>query len=167
VISSKSALSQLLVLAKKHNIEIDKKWNRQWKSVVSFISYDMENYFIVPDYQAQKSNIVIADIQYKIKPNKALRVEIQYLNAETHSKNWYAWQAEYSLAPRWSVFISDMANYSGNNIHYPNGGLQLKIRSTNLLFNYGRNREGFKCSGGICRWMPAYTGFGFSLTTNF
>ena len=149
------------------NLEVDKKWNQQWKTILSYINLNMENYFLVPDYEAQKLNIVVADVQYKIKPTKSLRIELQHLWAETQSKNWYALHSEYSVAPGWSVFISDMVNYSGNTIHYPNGGIQLNIKSTSLQLNYGRNREGYKCSGGICRWVPAYTGFGFSLTTNF
>lgn len=149
------------------NVEVDKKWSRKTKTIFSYIGLNMENFNLVADYEPQKSDIFVADILYKVNATKSVRVEIQHLWAETNEKNWVAFSGEFSVAPHWSVFFSDMTNYSGTNIHYPNGGVQLNIKSTSLQFNYGRNREGLKCSGGICKWMPAYTGFGFSLTTNF
>ena len=160
-------LSSANMVYRDFNLEVDKKWSRKLKTIFSYIGLNMENNFFVSDYEAQIANILIADIQYRIKTRNTLRIEFQHLSAEENEKNWYAWNAEYSVAPRFSFFVSDMTNYSGNKLHYPNGGLRVNIKSTSIILNYGKNREGFKCSGGICRWMPAYTGFGFTLTSNF
>lgn len=149
------------------NIEMERKWSQKLKSVVSYINLNMENYFIVPDYEAQKPQIAVADVLYKISDNQSLNVDIQHIWAETSLKNWFAWNAEYAFFQKWSLFFSDMWNYGSNGVHYPNGGILFRQKSTAISLNYGRNREGFKCSGGICRWIPAYTGLGFSVSASF
>lgn len=149
------------------NIELEKKWSKKLKSIVSYINLDMENYFLVPDDEPQKTQIAVADILYKFSDNHSLSGEIQHLWAETPDKNWFAWNAEYAFLQKWSVFISDMWNYGSDRLHYPNGGIQFRHKSAALSMNYGRNREGFKCSGGICRWIPAYSGLGFSVSISF
>lgn len=149
------------------NVEIDKKWSRKLKTIFSFVSLNMENNVFVADNEPQKANIIVIDAQYKINSGNTLRAELQHLFAEKEAKNWYGFNAEYSFAPYWSFFVSDMVNYAGENIHYASGGVRVNIKSTTFQLSYGRNREGYKCSGGICRWMPAYSGLGFSLTSNF
>ena len=112
-------------------------------------------------------HIGVADVMVKINPDKSINFDVQHLWADTNSNNWIAISAEYNFSQKWTLFFSDMTNYTSQKMHYPNGGIQFNYKSTNISFNYGRNREGFRCSGGICRWMPAYSGLGFSVSTGF
>lgn len=149
------------------NLEIERKWSQKLKSVFSYINLDMENYYLVADNEPQKSQIAVADNLYKFSDDHSISIEIQYLWAEKPDKNWFAWNTEYAFLQKWAVYISDMWNYKSNGVHYPNGGIQFRHKSTLVSLSYGRNREGFKCSGGICRWIPAYSGLGLSVSVNF
>ena len=51
--------------------------------------------------------------------------------------------------------------------HYYNVGASYSKGNTRVQLSYGRNRAGFVCSGGVCRYSPAYTGINLLLTTSF
>jgi hypothetical protein len=112
------------------------------------------------------NNVFVADMLYKFTSRNSLRMELQYLYSKENS-DWWAALAEVGLAPRWSFFASDMYNRGGEKVHYFQAGVSLVHSRTRLAVSYGRNRAGYVCSGGVCRYMPAYTGANFSLTTSF
>lgn len=114
-----------------------------------------------------KSNLVVLDMTYKIDVRNSLRLELQHLWTEQDQKDWVAGLLEYNMAPRWSVFVSDMYNYGDSDLHYYSSGVSYAVSRTRVALNYGRNRAGYNCSGGICRFVPAYTGFNLSLTASF
>jgi len=45
------------------------------------------------------------------------------------------------------------------------GGSYIK-GANRYAINYGRQRGGLVCTGGICRYVPESTGFSFSVTTS-
>lgn len=114
-----------------------------------------------------KSNLLVLDMSYKLNPRNSCRLEMQYLYTEQDQKEWVAGLLEYNMAPRWSFFVSDMYNYGDTDLHYYAAGVSYAESRTRVALNYGRNRAGYNCSGGVCRFVPAYTGFNLSLTTSF
>jgi hypothetical protein len=52
-------------------------------------------------------------------------------------------------------------------IHYYNTGLSYTKKQHRLSINYGRQRGGISCVGGICRIVPGSTGLSFSLNSSF
>lgn len=114
-----------------------------------------------------KSNLVVLDVTYKLNVKNSFRLELQHLWTEQDQKEWMAGLLEYNMAPRWSVFASDMYNYGDTDLHYYSAGVSYVVSRTRVALNYGRNRAGYNCSGGVCRFVPAYTGFNLSLTTSF
>jgi len=60
-----------------------------------------------------------------------------------------------------------MYNYSNDNkfdkIHYYNFGSSYNMGKTRLSLNYGRQRGGLVCIGGICRFVPNSTGLSIIL----
>ena len=62
---------------------------------------------------------------------------------------------------------SDMINVGGTGNNYYMFGLTVTDRSKRLMLSYGRTREGFDCSGGMCRYVPATKGFKISYSYNF
>ena len=81
--------------------------------------------------------------------------------------DWIAALLEFSVAPRWSFFASDMYNAGMTKIHYYSGGVSYSRSRTRIQLSYGRNRAGYICSGGVCRYSPAYTGVNLLITTSF
>ena len=66
----------------------------------------------------------------------------------------------------------DMMNWDdepGENLllHYYQVGASFTHKSLRAILSYGRNRAGYVCSGGSCRYQPAYTGANLSITLSF
>ena len=62
---------------------------------------------------------------------------------------------------------SDMYNHGKDKIHYYNVGASYAKSRTRVALSYGRNKEGYVCSGGVCRTIPKYTGANLTITTSF
>lgn len=151
------------------SVDIVKKLSRSVKMVLLYSMQEFNPVIVGHDGEKNyKSNIVIGDITWKITPKNSLRIEGQHLWTEQDKKNWAAALVEFSMAPRWSLFASDMFNYGGEDeMHYYNGGISYVHSRSRIALNYGRNRAGYNCAGGVCRLIPAYTGFNLTLTTSF
>ena len=134
-----------------------------------FLLYSMQEYS--PSYGANKttnlSNIFVADLQYKFTPSFSTRMELQYLTTKEDQKDWMAALLEINFAPAWSIYGSDMYNHGKDKIHYYNVGASYAKSRTRIALSYGRNKEGYVCSGGVCRTIPKYTGANLTITTSF
>lgn len=113
------------------------------------------------------SNIFVLDALYKFNRKSSLRGEVQYLYSEDYEKDWVAGLLEFSFAPHWSVSVSDMYNHGTSKKHYYNGSVSYSLKNSRIQVSYGRNRAGYICSGGVCRYQPAYTGANITLTSSF
>jgi hypothetical protein len=113
------------------------------------------------------SHVVVADLLYKWTSSFATRLELQYLASDDYQKDWMAGLLEVSLAPHWSFFVSDMWNHGDTMKHYYNAGIGYSIEHLRISAGYGRYRAGYLCSGGVCRYIPAYTGANLTLTASF
>jgi len=148
------------------SVNIEKQWTKKFKSV---LMWSMQEYN--PSYGANKStylqNIVVADLLYKYTDNFSTRLELQYLITHEDKKDWMAALLEVNFAPSWSIYVSDMWNHGMTKLHYYNGGVSYTKSRTRVALGYGRFKDGYICSGGVCRTVPAYTGFNLTLTTSF
>lgn len=147
------------------SFDFEKQWNRDIKTT---LLYAVQTFSPSAGVSATTTvnNVFVADVLYKFTTRNSLRVELQYLYSKENT-DWWAALAEFNLAPRWSFFVSDMFNHGREKVHYYNAGVSFTHSRTRLAVSYGRNREGYICSGGVCRLMPAYTGANISLTTSF
>ena len=149
------------------NIDVERQWNKKWKSVLLYSFQDnMDN----------QAHIFVGDVTHKFNRKMSLRFEVQYLLSGDekyewdgmHSEgDWVAGLVEFSLAPRWSFYVQDMYNIGQSKTHYYNGGFSYTYNRTRVQLSYGRNRAGYICSGGMCRFSPAYTGVNLMLTSSF
>ncbi len=152
------------------NLSVKKKLSDKWTTsyLLQHIYY---NKSVVEggNYAPIKSTISVADILYKYAPKKAIRTELQHLFSKQDKGNWMGILAEWSYAPHFSIFASDMYNYGSSNqqLHYYTVGGSYTTGSHKLLLGYGRQRAGLVCIGGVCRLLPAATGLNISLTSNF
>ena len=85
--------------------------------------------------------------------------------------NWAAALVEYSIAPKWFVSVADKYNYGNpiadNRDHYYTASVGYIKESTRITLTGGRQSEGMVCVGGVCRVVPASSGFSLSITTSF
>lgn len=148
------------------NADVEHQWNKQWKTavLVSVQEWSPSHGFEKATYA---SNIFVVDNTYKFDKKKSIRLELQYLYSPDYEKDWMAALVEFSMAPRWSFSVSDMYNHGSSDIHYYNVAASYTRKATRIQLGYGRTRAGYVCSGGVCRWTPAYTGANLTVTSSF
>ena len=173
------------------NIELERRLNKKWKLIAQYINlyYDMEIIENHPDAKAVEANIAFVDLSYRITSKQSIRFELQHLwdnvnksNTTEESTfghegnykkrgNWAAALVEYTIAPKWFVSVADKYNYgnpiAGNRDHYYTASVGYIKESTRIVLTGGRQSEGMVCVGGVCRVVPASSGFSLSITTSF
>ncbi|MFM7813397.1 MAG: DUF6029 family protein, partial [Flavobacteriales bacterium] len=156
------------------NFEVRKKINKAWS--LTYVHYYFEfNTLVTPVTQDFKglvyAHVDVADIQYKIAPKHAVRVELQSLLTKQDKGNWATALAEYTFSPHWTVSILDQYNYGNEDqskrVHYLFGNIGYTKGATRLMVGYGKRRAGIFCIGGVCRSVPASNGVEINLTTTF
>jgi Family of unknown function (DUF6029) len=154
-----------------YNIEITKKWNTKWQSIFSYINQYYNKKFIEDATGEVNTNIVAAEATYKITPTRSIRVMGEHMWADYDKKNWAGATVEFNINSKFSMYVSDLYNY-GNDLeyaqnHYYNIGGAFRKKSTRIAMNYGRQRGGLVCVGGVCRFVPESSGVSLSLNTSF
>jgi hypothetical protein len=114
---------------------------------------------------------------YKIKSDRAIRVELQHLATKEDKQNWAYALVEYTLNTNWFVAALDQYNYgnthtddNGNydkRLHYFNVSAGYNKNANRITLSYGKQRAGIFCVGGICREVPASNGITLSVTSSF
>ena len=170
------------------NFDVERQWNKSVKTTFfySFQRRDADKYDMNIAHYCD-SHIFVADVTYKINKKHSLRFEAQYLAANNYEGDWVAGTIEYNFAPKFSFYVSDMwncekmqdgqyGNYFTNIytressyelIHYYQVGTTFTHKNLRAQLSYGRNRAGYVCSGGSCRYQPAYTGVNLAVSLAF
>lgn len=164
--SDKNITGESRLLWRDINADVEHRWNKQWKTAV-LVSVQEWSPTHGMDDKTYASNIFVVDNTYKFNSKMALRAELQYLYSTDYEKDWMAALLEFSMAPRWSVSVSDMYNHGTTKVHYYTASVSYTRKNTRVQLSYGRNRAGYVCSGGVCRYTPAYTGANLVVTSSF
>lgn len=149
------------------SVDVEKQWTKKFKTVLMYSLQDYDDYHSTNGIYIGQSHTVVADMLYKWTPKFSTRMELQYLASKDYQKDWMAALLEVSFAPHWSVFASDMWNHGDTGLHYYNAGVSFTMAHLRVAAGYGRYKEGYICSGGVCRAIPAYTGANITLTASF
>lgn len=148
------------------NVEVEKRINTSLELLLLY-SKQAHNPLVTGKENTQYvSDIAVVDVTWKTSAKKSFRFELQHLWSKDYQKDWAAALVEFTIAPDFTCFVSDMYNYGDTGIHYYKGGCSYTVSRTRVALTYGRNREGVICAGGVCLNMPAYTGFNVSLTSS-
>ena len=152
------------------SLEIRKKWSTKFDNIILFVNQFYNKKFVEETTGEVKSSIVVLENTYKINDKKSIRLELQHLSTKDDTKNWSAFAIEYNLNSAFSVYFSDLYNYQNpteeKKVHYYNLGGSYSKGINRYTINYGRQRGGLVCTGGICRYVPESTGLSFSITTS-
>lgn len=148
------------------NFDVEHNWNKSLKTI-ALVSVQEWSPTHGTDDVTFASNIFVLDNIYKFNRKTSLRLELQYLYSVDYEKDWMAGLVEFSFAPKWSISASDMYNHGSTKIHYYNASVSYSANRTRIQIGYGRNRAGYVCSSGVCRYSPAYTGANLTVTSSF
>jgi len=153
------------------NLEIKKKWSKKWSSVFTYQNVLVDKGVVEGGPLGKSSinaNIAVVESTRRYEKGKALRLVVQHLWSEDDRKNWAAGVIEYNFSTRLAIYAADNWNYGGlNETHYYSIGGSYSKGNTRLGLNYGRQRGGLICIGGVCRFVPENTGLSANLTVAF
>ncbi len=159
-------------LYRDYSIEVKNRWNKDWSTVATFQNTIVDEGIVhggplgtQGDIQA---SIFVAEGTRKFDGGKSVRIVAQHLWTNEDRENWAAGVLEYNFNSRLAVYAADSWNYGGEEeIHYYSFGGSYSKGRTRFAMNYGRQRGGLICVGGVCRFVPENTGFTANLTVTF
>ena len=151
---------------------------------VQYLEYNLALYQVKPLAQPMLYAVTpFAEITYRLNEKKSIRAEFQYMNTKQDYGSWLFALLEYDVAPRWSISASDMYNVDPNknsdNPNYTGPGFVPKANhyyNVYLAYTKGPHRfslayvkqvDGINCSGGVCRYEPAFSGVKATITSSF
>ena len=140
---------------------------------VQVMEYNQEVYQVKPGVPIVKSITPFAEVIYKLTKNKSLRTQLEFQSTKQDFGSWAFALLEFNIAPRWSISASDMYNVIPNKAqvskpkHYYNFFAAHTIGSHRFTAAYVKQVEGINCTGGVCRYEPAFSGVRFGLTSTF
>jgi Family of unknown function (DUF6029) len=153
-----------------YNLEISKKLTDKWQANFVYINQYYNKKFLEGGVLV-KTNILAGDATYKINKSKSVRFQAEHMWADADKKNWASSTIEFNASSKLSFYCSDMYNYGNDDEakrhHYYNLGGAFRRKSTRISLNYGRQRGGLLCIGGVCRFVPESSGLSLSLNTTF
>lgn len=108
---------------------------------------------------------------YRINDKQAIRTEWEYQDTKQDMGSWLFGLIEYTIAPRWSFALSDMYNIkptAGNEkLHYYNVFTAYTKGPHRMSVAYVKQVAGINCTGGVCRYEPAFSGVRVMITSSF
>jgi hypothetical protein len=152
---------------------IHKKFSRKFKGTLIYLNqlFDIATIQGHAGTPVIHDNIVITDMTYKFTSKSSLRWELQGLFTKEDKGDWAAALVEYTLSPHWFASVSDQWNYGNDDpdgrLHYYTIAGGYSIKTTRIALTYGRQREGVVCVGGVCRAVPASSGFYLTVSSSF
>lgn len=163
------------------NIEIKRKFNKNWKGTIKYFHFDFNNAVNVVTKDANgiiSSHIGVVDVQYKINRKHSVRMELQGLwthknedGTKQDKGDWATALIEYTISPSFFFAVMDQWNYGhpqeSQRIHYLLGSAGYIMGASRIMVTYGRQREGIFCIGGVCRPVPATNGLTVTFTSSF
>ena len=153
------------------SIEVRKKWSKQWNSIFYYVNQSYNKRYIEETFGKVNTNIIVGEATYKLGKGKSLRFEGQHLWTKDDKKNWIGSTVEFNLNTKLAFYINDIYNYGNSDttkrIHYYNVGGSYTYKAHRFALNYGRQRGGLLCIGGVCRYVPESTGISANIIMSF
>jgi len=161
---------------------IGKYKKRPWAITggLQFQQYNQEVYEVKPNVPLVNSVVPYTELVYKIDRKKSIRTELQYRYTKQDLGQWAYALVEYSIAPRWSFTLADMLTlnpekyYKASNltisnkpVHFYTLFVSYTEKANKFSLSYVRQPDGIVCTGGVCRYEPAFSGVKLTLNSSF
>ena len=151
------------------NLELNKKLNKKWY-IGAMAMYQTYNKRAVEGHgDLVRAGIGVVEAKYATNRNVQMRGEVQYLFTKQDEGQWVAALYELSLFRQLVLSGQWMYNigyaHEATNEHYYTIAATYTHGAHRVMAGYTKTREGFNCSGGVCRYVPRQEGV--SLTYNF
>lgn len=136
-------------------------WNRESDRWVAGMMYQVYNQSV---YEGKGGNLIVrstipyAEYYTTWGEDQSLKTEAQALFTRQDKGSLYFLSMELAWNRHWTLFGSGMYQpnsdlwYPSTGVFYNNGGGRYGV-------SFVKQLDGYVCSGGICRYEPAYSGF--------
>ena len=155
------------------NIEVKKKWSKNTTTTFTYYNwmFDDRAQLVAVNHERIYADIFVLEWAQKLGKKKSIRMEVQGLFTEQDQGDWAFGLIEFTVAPHWSFTVLDQYNYGNSEkesrFHYALANIAYLRGTHRFSVQYGRQRAGFFCVGGICRAVPASNGLSLSITSSF
>ena len=155
------------------NLEIKRKFNKKLKASINYFNFvfDDRAILVAKNHELIFAQIFVLDVTQKLNKKHSIRYEAQHLATRQDQGSWAFGQIEYTYGSHWSFAILDQFNYGNRDevlqLHYLLGNIGYVTGPHRFSFQYGRQRAGIFCVGGVCRAVPASNGLTFTVTSSF
>ncbi len=153
-------------------VELNQKFGKKFKASLMY-SHQIYNKSVIQKagFPTIHSDIVVADLTYRLKGEGTVRLEMQNLSTNDDHQDWAQVMIEYTVNSHWFVAALDQYNYGNEHIseryHYPSATVGYNKNANRITLSYGKQRAGIFCVGGICRLVPASNGITLTVTSSF
>jgi uncharacterized protein DUF6029 len=160
------------LLYREFYTELTIKKGRDWKWILGgqYINYNQAVY-------EQKGDSLLTAITpfteftYRFNRKNSIRSDLQYMYNQEDYGSWVYLLVEYSIAPNWLFAVWDMYNIvpkkTEKALHYPAVFVTYRNGGNRFELGYVKQVEGIVCSGGVCRYEPAFSGFKLTINSTF
>lgn len=150
--------------------------NWEFQLGVQYLRYNQAFYQLKPNAPIVNAVTPFCEVVYKINDKKSIRAEFEYMETKQDFGSWAFALLEYNIAPKWSFAVSDMYtvqlnkdNFAGMKEprHFYNFFIAHTKGPHRFTAAYVKQVEGINCTGGVCRYEPAFSGFRMTVTSSF
>jgi len=143
---------------------------------VQYMEYNQAVYQVKPGVPIVQAITPFAEATYRINKKHSVRAEVEYMSTEQDYGSWAFALIEYNISPKLSFAVSDMytTDLKPNNPsglkdpqHYYNIFAAYTKGPHRFTASYVRQPDGINCTGGVCRYEPAFSGLKLAVTTSF
>jgi len=145
---------------------------------IQYVFYNQRKYLVGNEPTDIQSYTFFIEPTYRINRKHSLRFEFQYQHAAKELGQSLFALIEYNAAPNWSFSISDLYNFSPNKQyevvkeyqqphHFYSIFTSYTKGATRFTLAYAKQLAGIICTGGVCRFEPAFSGMRLQVTSSF
>lgn len=138
---------------------------------IQYMEYNLQVYRQEPN-PMMYSITPFAEATYRFDDKHSIRTEWEYQDTKQDKGSWLFGLIEFNIAPKWSFALSDMYNIKpavagAEKLHYYNVFTAYTKGPHRFTLAYVKQVEGINCTGGVCRYEPAFSGVKGTITTSF
>lgn len=145
---------------------------------IQYVFYNQRKYLAGNEPEDVEAYTAFIEPTFRINRKHSLRMEVQYQHAAKEIGQSIFALIEYNIAPNWSFSVSDLYNFAPNKDyevvreyqtphHFYAIFTSYTKDATRFTLAYTKQLAGVVCTGGVCRFEPAFSGLRFQVTSSF
>ncbi len=153
------------------NLELNKRITKRWW-LNAMLMYQTYNRQLLEGHgELVRSGIAVVDTRVQVNKDISMRGELQYLYTPHYQGQWIFALYELSLYRYVTLSGQWMYNIGGasesTHEHYYTALATFTYGAHRASAGYTKTREGFNCSGGVCRYVPKMEGVTLNYSFSF